>query len=316
LRVVITGAAGFIGSHLSEACLARGWEVIGVDCFTDYYDPAIKRSNVAEALAHPRFRLLEADLSTDPLLPVLEGADTVFHLAAQAGVRASWGTRFDAYTASNVVALQRLLEAAKDGSVGKVVFASSSSVYGDAERLPTGEDTTPSPVSPYGATKVLGEHLCSIYRRSYGLPLVALRYFSVFGPRQRPDMAFWRLIDSALNGTEMTVYGDGRQTRDFTCVHDIVAATIAAADLAPSGAVYNVGGGARTSLLEAIEIVTRELGAPNLRFRPHQRGDARDTAADTTRIREELEFVPRWDVARGLAEQIAWQRTAALLAAG
>jgi UDP-glucose 4-epimerase len=283
--------------------------VTAIDCFTDYYAPAVKRSNVESACRSERFRLIEADLSVDPIEPLLDGADVVFHLAAQPGVRASWGITFDAYTSSNVVALQRLLEAAKDRHLQRFVFASSSSVYGDAERLPTPEATTLSPVSPYGATKVLGEHLCSLYRRSCELPVVALRYFSVYGPRQRPDMAFWKLIDSALRGTEMSIYGDGSQTRDFTYVGDIVAATIAAAELAAPGAVYNVGGGSRMPLTAAIDLITAEVGnPPNLRHKQRQQGDARDTAADTSRITRELEFVPTWDVAGGLVEQIAWQK--------
>jgi UDP-glucuronate 4-epimerase len=312
VHVLITGAAGFVGSHLSEACLARGWSVTGVDCFTDYYSAAVKRSNVELVAGHDEFRLVESDLASDAVAPLLEGVDVVFHLAGQPGVRPSWGTSFDAYTSGNVVALQRLLEAAKESSLQKFVFASSSSVYGDSELLPTPESAPLAPVSPYGATKVLGEHLCSIYWRSYAVPVVALRYFSVYGPRQRPDMAFWRLIDSALHGTEMTVYGDGSQTRDFTYVADIVAATIAAAELAPAGAVYNVGGGSRTSLSEAIALISSEIGvAPTLCSTEHQRGDARDTAADTSRIRHELQFQPAWDVATGLAEQIAWQKRAA-----
>jgi nucleoside-diphosphate-sugar epimerase len=286
-----------VGSHLSEACLARGWSVTGVDCFTDYYSAAVKRSNVELVAGHDEFRLVESDLATDALAPLLEGVDVVFHLAGQPGVRPSWGTSFDAYTSGNVVALQRLLEAAKESSLQKFVFASSSSVYGNSELLPTPESAPLAPVSPYGATKVLGEHLCSIYRRSYAVPVVALRYFSVYGPRQRP---------------EMTVYGDGSQTRDFTYVADIVAATIAAAELAPAGAVYNVGGGSRTSLSEAIALISSEIGvAPTLCSTEHQRGDARDTAADTSRIRHELQFQPAWDVATGLAEQIGWQKRAA-----
>jgi UDP-glucose 4-epimerase len=312
---VITGAAGFVGSHLADACLARGWTVTGVDSFTDYYSSEVKRSNIDSAARSDGFRLLETDLAVDPIEPLLESAQIVFHLAAQPGVRASWGTQFDIYTNSNVIALQRLLEAAKDLSLHKLVFASSSSVYGDAEQLPTPESAKLAPVSPYGATKVLGEHLCGIYRRSYDLPVVALRYFSVYGPRQRPDMAFSRLIDSALHGTEMRIYGDGNQTRDFTYVADAVAATIAAAELAPAGGVYNVGGGSRMSLTSTIELITSEIGAaPNLRWTGRQRGDARDTAADTSRITSELEFVPAWDVSRGLTQQIAWhKRTTALI---
>lgn len=316
MHAVITGGAGFIGSHLSEACLERGWTVRAVDCFTDYYPPAIKRSNIEAAAAESGYSMVEADLAVDPIESLLEGADVVFHLAAQPGVRASWGTSFDAYTNCNVVALQRLLEAAKKLPVRKFVFASSSSVYGDAERLPTPEATMLEPTSPYGATKVLGEHLCSIYQRSHGVPAVVLRYFSVYGPRQRPDMAFWKLIDSALRGSEMTLYGDGSQTRDFTYVTDIVEATIAAAELAAPGSVYNVGGGSRMPLTAAIDLITEELGvAPRLRFTERQRGDARDTAADTSSIRRELEFVPRWNVTGGLAEQIWWQKRAVGLVA-
>ena len=319
VHVVITGGAGFIGSHLGEACLDRGWSVTAVDCFTNYYEPLVKRSNIESALGSERFRLVEADLSIDAIEPLLDGADIVFHLAAQPGVRASWGTSFDAYTSSNVVALQRILEAAKDRRLRKLVFASSSSIYGDAERLPTPESTIPSPVSPYGATKVLGEHLCSIYQRSYDVPIVTLRYFSVYGPRQRPDMAFSKLIDSALYGTEVTLYGDGSQTRDFTYVGDIVAATIAAAEHASPGAVYNVGGGSTTALNDTIALITATVGtAPVLRRVDRQRGDARDTAADTSRIARDLQFQPVWDVAQGLLEQIAWHqdRAGALANAG
>jgi nucleoside-diphosphate-sugar epimerase len=311
VRVVITGAAGFVGSHLCEACLSRGWSVTGVDCFTDYYPEAVKRSNLGAAAGHAAFRLVEADLASDSIPELLEGADVVFHLAAQPGVRPSWGQSFDAYTTANVVALQRLLEAAKDHPLQKFVFASSSSVYGDSEQLPTPEDAVLAPLSPYGATKVLGEHLCTIYRRSYAVPVVCMRFFSVYGPRQRPDMAFWKLIDSALRGTEMTIFGDGGQTRDFTYVADIVAATIAAGLEAPAGAVYNVGGGSRTALRDAIALVEGEVGPPKLRTTQRQRGDARDTAADTERIRSELGYAPEWDLARGLAEQIAWQQRAA-----
>ena len=232
-------------------------------------------------------------------------------------MRASWGTSFDAYTRANVVALQRLLEAAKEQQLRKFVFASSSSVYGDAATLPTPETATLAPVSPYGATKVLGEHLCSLYWRTYEVPTVALRYFTVYGPRQRPDMAFSKLIDSALHGTEVSLYGDGTQTRDFTYVADTVEATIAAAELAPPGAVYNVGGGSRLPLTAAIDLIGTEVGKlPRLRHRDRQQGDARDTAADTSRIARELEFVPSWDVASGLAEQVAWQKRAVSLLAG
>lgn len=294
--------------------MARGWSVTGVDCFTDYYSAQVKRTNLESAVGHESFCLVESDLARDRVKPLLEGADIVFHLAAQPGVRPSWGESFEAYTTGNVVALQRLLEAAKNSSLRSFVFASSSSVYGNSEQLPTPESSELEPVSPYGATKVLGEHLCSIYRRSYALPVVTLRYFSVYGPRQRPDMAFWRLIDSALHGNEMTVYGDGAQTRDFTYVADIVSATIAAAERGSAGAVYNVGGGSRTALSEAIALISKEIGlAPRLRTTTRQRGDARDTAADTSSIRRDLQFEPAWDLTSGLAQQVAWQKRAAEL---
>src|SRR5918911_374260 len=225
MKAVITGAAGFIGSHLTEACLQRGWDVVAVD-----------------------------------LGELMGDADVVFHLAAQAGVRASWGLQFDVYTKLNVTLLQRLLEAARNASLRRFVFASSSSVYGDAETLPTSEDQVLRPLSPYGATKALGEHLLHLYFRNYDIPTVALRYFSVYGPRQRPDMAFHRIIESALEGEAFELYGDGRQTRDFTYVADVVDATLAAAERGEPGGIYNIGGGARTSMREVLDILRAELG--------------------------------------------------------
>ena len=228
-RVLVTGCAGFIGSHLTEECLARGWDVVGVDCLTPYYGGDAKLANVQSAAADPRCTYLERDLLDLDLPELLGDVDIVFHLAAQAGVRASWGKSFDVYTEHNVTALQRLLEAAKDVGVERFVFASSSSVYGDAEQLPTSEDTVLRPVSPYGATKALGEHMVHMYWRNFGLPAVSLRYFTVYGPRQRPDMAFHRAIEAGLSGGSFELFGDGEQTRDFTYVADTVAGTIAAA---------------------------------------------------------------------------------------
>src|SRR3954447_19248672 len=213
MKVVITGAAGFIGSHLTEACLARGWDVVAIDSLTTYYSPRAKVLNARSFESHHRCVYHEQDLLDLDLRAILDGAELVFHLAAQAGVRASWGQSFDVYTQLNVTVLQRLLEATRDASLKRFVFASSSSVYGDAESFPTSEHQILRPVSPYGATKALGEHLIYLYFRNYGLPTVALRFFSVYGPRQRPDMAFHRLIDAALAGHEFTLFGDGRQTR-------------------------------------------------------------------------------------------------------
>jgi UDP-glucuronate 4-epimerase len=308
-NVLITGAAGFIGSHLSQRCLQEGHTVLGVDCFTSYYDPELKRANLARVGEHPAWSFLEGDLVELDLDALLEGVEVVFHLAAQPGVRASWGQTFDAYVTANVTALQRLLESAKTSAVERFVFASSSSVYGDAERLPTDEHTPLQPISPYGATKALGEHLCRLYHRSFALPTVALRYFTVYGPRQRPDMAFNRLIRAALTGEEIVIYGDGGQTRDFTFVSDAVEGTLAAAERGTPGAVYNLGGGARTSMNEVLEMIAELTGEElNVRRVAAQAGDARDTAADTSRARAQLGFAPSRSLYEGLGEQVAWHR--------
>src|SRR4051812_13862768 len=276
-KVLITGAAGFIGSHLTEACLARGWEVVAIDP---------RATNAAAFRDDPRCTFVEQDLVHADLPALLAGAQVVFHLAARAGVRDSWGESFDEYTHRNVTVLQRLLEAAaRDAALERFVFASSSSVYGDAEGHATPEDRILRPLSPYGATKVLGEHLVYLYFRRYGLPAVALRYFSVYGPRQRPDMAFHRAIDAWLASREFVLYGDGRQTRDFTFVDDAVAGTLAAAERGAPGDVYNLGGGAAVSMTDALELIRDELGRGEVRHVPARPGEARDTAADITRAR-------------------------------
>ncbi len=260
MRVVITGAAGFIGSHLTERCLALGWDVVAIDSLTTYYSPAAKVRNARAFHAHHRCTYLEQDLLDLDLAAVFADAQVIFHLAAQAGVRASWGQSFDVYTQLNVTVLQRALEAARSiDALSKFVFVSSSSVYGDAEALPTSEDQILRPVSPYGATKALGEHLCYLYYRNYGLPVVMLRYFSVYGPRQRPDMAFHRAIEAALRRHEFVLYGDGLQTRDFTFVEDAVEGTIRAAAGGQPGRAYNIGGGSRISMLDVLQLISREL---------------------------------------------------------
>jgi nucleoside-diphosphate-sugar epimerase len=306
-NVLVTGAAGFIGSHLSQECVARGHRVTGVDSFTTYYDPGLKRANLAELDQCAGWSFVEGDLTEFDLDELLDGVDVVFHLAAQPGVRASWGQTFGAYVDSNVVAMQRLLEASRSAVLERFVFASSSSVYGDAERLPTNEQTPLQPISPYGATKALGEHLCRLYNRSHGLPTVMLRYFTVYGPRQRPDMAFNRLIRAALEQDEIVIFGDGEQTRDFTFVSDAVDGTIAAAEHGTPGSVYNLGGGARTSMNEVLtmigELTGREL---DVRRIAAQAGDARDTAADTRRAKRQLGFAPSRSLFEGLGEQVAW----------
>jgi nucleoside-diphosphate-sugar epimerase len=308
-RVLITGAAGFIGSHLTQSCLQQGHSVLGVDCFTSYYPERLKRGNLAQIEDSANWELVEDDLATMDLVSLLQDVQIVFHLAAQPGVRASWGQTFDAYVTSNVTALQRLLEAATTTGVERFVFASSSSVYGDAARLPTPEETPLQPISPYGATKALGEHLCRLYHRSFGLSTVMLRYFTVYGPRQRPDMAFNKLIRAALEHDEIVIYGDGAQTRDFTFVADAVQGTIAAAADGRPGAVYNLGGGSRTSMNEVLDMIAEITGEQlNVRRVAAQAGDARDTAAETGLARGHLGFAPSRSLYEGLAEQVAWHR--------
>ena len=305
---VVTGAAGFIGSHLSEALVARGFDVVGVDCFTDYYAPAIKRRNVSALLAGPRFRLLELDLAKDPLDALPARPRWVFHQAAQPGVRASWGAEFATYTSHNVLATQRLLEHVKDQGAERVVVASSSSVYGDAEKLPTSETDLPRPYSPYGVTKLAAEHLALLYARNFGVPAVALRYFTVYGPRQRPDMGFHKFIAALLAGKPIGVYGDGEQTRDFTFVADAVEANLAAAERGVAGTAYNVGGGSRVSVNDVLARLGRLSGrAPQIDRGPAQPGDPRDTGADIARAARDLGWRPRVSLDEGLALQLAWQ---------
>jgi nucleoside-diphosphate-sugar epimerase len=302
---LVTGVAGFIGSHLADTLLRQGESVVGIDAFTEYYDPAIKRANVAPLLEHPGFRLIEADLTTFDLRTALEGCDVVYHQAGQPGVRASWGDDFQLYLARNLQATQRLLEAIRAHPVRKLVFASSSSVYGDAERYPTAETDLPRPISPYGVSKLAGEHLCRAYAAGYGVPVVALRYFTVYGPRQRPDMAFNRFIRAVLAGDEITVYGDGKQTRDFTFVSDIVAANIAAANSDLTSEVINTGGGSRVTVLEVLDLLGAIIGKqPRIRFVETQRGDVRHTGADLSKARALLSYEPRVPLAEGLRRQV------------
>jgi len=309
VRSVVTGAAGFVGSHLSELLLSQGDEVIGVDCFTDYYDTEIKERNLETALEHERFSLRRENLLEADLLDLFEGADVIYHLAGQPGVRASWGSEFSTYVSHNVLATQAVLEAAKAHDVRKVVYASSSSVYGDAESYPTSESVRPQPVSPYGVTKLAAEHLCELYRTGFGVPTASLRFFTVYGPRQRPDMAFSRLVAAGLRGELFELYGDGTQTRDFTYVGDIVGALRDAA-LSSFTGVANVGGGSRTSMNEVLEIVSALAGEPEIRRLPKVRGDVRDTAADTSTAFEGFGYVPRVSLREGLASMVEAARGA------
>jgi nucleoside-diphosphate-sugar epimerase len=295
MRYVVTGAAGFIGSHLADALEAAGHEVVAVDCFTDYYDPALKEEN-----ARGR-EVLRLDLAEDEL--DLDGVDGVFHLAGQPGVR-SFGRVFPDYLRRNVLASQRVFETAAAAGV-RVAWASSSSVYGDAESYPTPEDSEPRPRSPYGITKLACEHLARAYAVDFGLDAVALRYFTVYGPRQRPDMFMTRVVTALATGGGFQIYGDGSQSRSFTYVGDAVAATIAALERGESGAVYNVGGGEIASVRDSIELLERIAGRTlDVTYGPRQPGDLERTSADTTRIRA-LGWEPRTSLADGL--QAHWQ---------
>jgi nucleoside-diphosphate-sugar epimerase len=307
-HALVTGAAGFIGSHLVERLLSEGVTVTGVDCFTDTYDAALKRANLTRAASHAAFRLLELDLARADL-KALPDAAVVFHLAAQPGVRTSWGADFPVYLERNVLATQRLLERFRHAPPGRFVYSSSSSVYGDAERYPTAESVLPRPFSPYGMTKLAGEHLVLLYGRNFGLPVVALRYFTVYGPRQRPDMAFTRFCRAMLAGEPITVFGDGRQSRDFTFVADAVEANWRAWRQPRAAGVYNVGGGGQVEVVEAIAIIERALGLRAVvRFEPRPPGDPVRTCADWSRLQGDLEFHPRVGIEEGLAAQAAWAR--------
>lgn len=307
MRCLVTGVAGFIGSHLAERLIELKHEVVGVDRFTDYYPRPLKEANLASLRGAGRFSLLELDLATADLDPALEGVEIVFHLAAQAGVRGSWGERFNDYLHDNVLATQRLLEAAKRrGEARKIIYSSSSSVYGQTHEMPMREGSPTAPFSPYGVTKLSGEHLCDLYRDNFGLPTIALRYFTVYGPRQRPDMGFHRFIEAIRRGASIPRFGDGEQTRDFTFVADAVEANVLAMKEGAVG-VYNIGGGSRVTVNQVLHTLGEIVGAVRVEPRPEQAGDVRHTWADTTRARGTLGYAPRVSLSEGLTAQAAWQ---------
>jgi UDP-glucuronate 4-epimerase len=308
-HLVVTGAAGFIGSHLAEALLDRGHEVVAVDAFTDYYEPSDKWANLGGLLGRPGFHLLEADLAQVDLAPRLRGAAAVFHQAGQPGVRASWGEEFATYVHHNVLATQRLLESCVRAGVPRLVLASSSSVYGDAAGYPTTEESLTRPVSPYGVTKLAGEHLCLAYARPgvSDTSLAILRYFTVYGPRQRPDMAFRRFLEAAWAGRPIVVYGDGEQTRDFTHVDDAVRANLLAMTAPVQAEAVNIGGGRRITLNETLELIGQATGRRlDIQRRPAQAGDVRHTGADGTRAEALLGYRPQVGLEDGLAGQAEW----------
>jgi UDP-glucuronate 4-epimerase len=301
---MVTGCAGFIGSHLTETLLSRGEHVVGIDAFSDYYARSIKELNLARVRGSDNFEFIEANLAAVDLLALIDRVDGIFHLAAQPGVRGSWGETFAIYARDNVIATQRVFEAAATAKL-RVVWASSSSVYGNAETYPTGEDTRPRPISPYGVTKLSCEHLAAAYSESFGLDHVALRYFTVYGPRQRPDMAFSRIARALSEGSAFPLYGTGEQTRDVTFVADAVSATLGAMERAPSGAVYNIGGGSETSLSEVFSLAERLTGRRlEIRREPAASGDVRRTAADIKRASAELAWRPKTPLEQGLGAQL------------
>ncbi|MBW2265739.1 MAG: GDP-mannose 4,6-dehydratase [Deltaproteobacteria bacterium] len=307
MKALVTGAAGFIGSHLCEYLIEKGCEVVGIDSFTDYYPRSIKESNIAGLKERDGFAFVEASLIEASLAKLLEGVEAVFHQSAQAGVRASWGESFKIYTDNNILATQMLLEACKDRPIKKFVYASSSSVYGDTTDLPMRETSLPAPVSPYGVSKLAAEHLCRLYFKNFSVPTVSLRYFTVYGARQRPDMAFHRFFRWALEGKPIEVYGDGKQSRDFTHVSDIVEANWLAFEKASSGEVFNVGGGSRITLNEVIEIIKEMTGVNfEVRYKDVQKGDVRHTSADMTKAKEVLGYDPKISVEEGLRREYEW----------
>jgi UDP-glucuronate 4-epimerase len=308
MKALVTGCAGFIGSQLTELLLARGDEVIGIDCFNDNYGRPQKLENLRNFSDRENFEFVPIDLGRGDLEELVADRDTIFHLAAEPGVRSSWGARYRQYVHNNILATQHLLDAAKDRPGLRVVYASSSSVYGDAIERPTTEQAKTDPRSPYGQTKLSAEQLCALYHYNFDLDFVALRYFTVFGPRQRPDMAFHIFCRAALLGEPLTVFGDGRQTRDFTFVGDVAAATAAAADAElDRERIFNIGGGAPISIRGVLEMIGEISGTElDVVYQANELGDVKDTAADTTLARKVLGFAPKVGVREGLEAEFEW----------
>ncbi|MCK8816300.1 GDP-mannose 4,6-dehydratase [Natroniella sulfidigena] len=308
MKALVTGVAGFIGSNLAEKLLEEGYQVIGVDCFTDYYSRDLKEKNLSFFRDHKNFKFIEADIINLDLKELLSDIDYIFHQAAQAGVRASWGKDFDIYTDCNIRATQRLLEVAKESDIKKFIYASSSSVYGDTDNLPMKETNRLQPVSPYGVSKLAAEHLCYLYWKNFGVPTISLRYFTVFGPRQRPDMAFHIFIKEILTDGKITIFGDGKQSRNFTYVGDVVQANVLAAESDLEGEVFNVGGGGeRVKLNTTIQMMEDIIGKKVAK--EHQavaKGDVRHTEADESKIREMLGYEPQVGLREGVEREVDW----------
>ena len=302
MKSLITGCAGFIGSHLAEKLLREGHEVIGIDCFTDYYPRTIKENNIKNALGNKKFTFIEEDLVDMLEFPEV---DYVFHQAAQAGVRSSWGKGFEKSPRHNILATQKLLEYYKDQNLRKFIYASSSSIYGNVTELPIHEETPKNPFSPYGVTKLAAENLCNLYYMNYGTPTVSLRYFTVYGPRQRPDMAINKFVKAALGGGVIEEYGDAKQTRDFTYISDAVTANLQAAQSDVKGESFNIGGGSRISVIELVKLIKDAVGKDvQVKHIEAQKGDVRDTYADTTKARKLIGYVPEIGIKDGIKKYV------------
>lgn len=303
MKCLVTGCAGFIGSNLTDQLLKEGHDVTGIDCFTDYYSREIKEKNIGSALKNSKFQFIDEDLLDINEYPEV---DVVFHLAAQAGVRASWGSDFTIYSRNNIEITQRLLEWFKDRNLKKFVNSSSSSVYGDV-CLPMREDMRLQPVSPYGVTKLAAEHLCYLYWKNFGLPAISLRYFTVYGPRQRPDMAINKFVTAIMSEKPITLYGDGNQTRDFTFVSDVVDANILASMTGNPGSVFNIGGGSRITINDLIKELEKNCGKPaKIQFVEQQKGDVKDTLADIRKTESEFGWRPRVLIHEGSRKYVQW----------
>jgi UDP-glucose 4-epimerase len=303
MRALVTGCAGFIGSNLTDRLLSEGYDVIGIDSFSDYYSRSIKESNISTALKNHNFLLIEKEILSMESFPVV---DVVFHQAAQAGVRASWGESFSIYLKDNIQSTQRLLEWYKNKPLKKFVYASSSSVYGDAP-LPMDEEMRLQPVSPYGVTKLAAEHLCYLYWKNFKVPSIALRYFTVYGPRQRPDMAINLFVNSIMNEKPLTLYGDGSQTRDFTYISDIVEANLLASQCSYEGEVFNIGGGSRITVNNLIHEIEQGCNRPaKIHYEQYQKGDTQDTHANISKVQQYLGWEPKVSIREGIKQFILW----------
>ncbi len=307
MNCLVTGAAGFIGSHLSRRLLKEGFSVVGMDSFTDYYPRWIKEKNLTPIQRESNFSFIEEDINSLDLSRLLHRVDYVFHMAAQAGVRASWGQSFSEYMRNNIEATQRLLEGSKDLRLHKFIYASSSSVYGFCPELPMSESSPLLPYSPYGVTKLAAENLCYLYSKNYGVPTLSLRFFTVYGPGQRPDMAFHKFFKSTFENQPITVFGTGEQTRDFTYIDDIVDAIFACTTRGQTGETYNLGGGNRKILKDLFPLFEKICGKKiSIKWEEKQKGDVPHTLADIHKAKKDLSFDPKTPIDEGLSEEWGW----------